>query len=175
LQLAPEQRKALIFLVDHHITLSSVAQRRNLKDAATVAEFAALVKSQENLDALMLLTLADGRGTGDENWSDWKETLVWTLYRHTSLYLADGEAYHRQRRVGREQSRKAVFDKMPEGYHEEVDAHFENMPDRYCQTYTVEEIIEHIRLFRQFLKNYQKRDTGPLAPAVRWVPHTNFG
>ncbi|MGV3530961.1 MAG: nucleotidyltransferase domain-containing protein, partial [Chthoniobacteraceae bacterium] len=27
LQLAPEQRKALIFLVDHHITLSSVAQR----------------------------------------------------------------------------------------------------------------------------------------------------
>ena len=175
LQLAPEQRKALIFLVDHHITLSSVAQRRNLEDSATIAEFASLVKTQENLDALMLLTLADGRGTGDENWSDWKETLVWTLYRNTSLYLADGEAYHRERRAERERSREAVFAKMPESYHEEVDAHFENMPDRYFQTYTVGEIIEHIRLFRKFLKNYQTGDDGPLAQAVRWVPHQNKG
>ncbi|RYD60370.1 MAG: HD domain-containing protein, partial [Verrucomicrobiaceae bacterium] len=56
LQLLPEQRKTLIFLVDHHITLSSTAQRRNVEDSATVAEFAALVRNQANLDALMLLT-----------------------------------------------------------------------------------------------------------------------
>ncbi len=57
----------------------------------------ALMKTQANLDALMLLTLADGQGTGDQNWSDWKETLVWHLHHNTSLYLADGEAFYRAR------------------------------------------------------------------------------
>src|SRR5213075_1323456 len=78
LQLNPEQRKSLVLLVDNHIVMSMTAQRRNLDDAATIAEFAAVVKSQANLDMLMLLTLADGQGVGDDDkWSDWKENLVW--------------------------------------------------------------------------------------------------
>jgi [protein-PII] uridylyltransferase len=39
LQLAPEERKSLVLLVDHHITLSMSAQRRNVEDPATIAEF----------------------------------------------------------------------------------------------------------------------------------------
>src|ERR1700676_5356049 len=88
LQLSPVQRKSLILLVDHHVTLSNMAQQRNLDDPATVVEFANLVKNQRNLDALMLLTLADGRGTSAEGWSDWKEALVWPLYHAASPYLA---------------------------------------------------------------------------------------
>src|SRR5262245_36596074 len=80
LQLSSEQRKSLIRLVDHHLTLSRMAQQRNLDDPATVMEFAQIVKDQKNLDALMLLTLADGQGTSAEAWSDWKESLVWQLF-----------------------------------------------------------------------------------------------
>ena len=83
LQLSSDRRRTLILLVDHHLTLSSTAQRRNLDDPATVAEFAQIVKDRPTLDALMLLTLADGQGTSDEAWSDWKESLVWQLYRST--------------------------------------------------------------------------------------------
>ncbi len=90
LQLSPEQRRALVRLVDHHVTLSNTAQQRNVDDPATVIEFASLVKSQPNLDALMLLTLADGQGTTDA-WSDWKELLVWHLYQATARYLQDQE------------------------------------------------------------------------------------
>ena len=53
LQLSSDQRKSLIRLVDHHLTLSTMAQQRNLDDPATVMEFAAIVKDQKNLDALM--------------------------------------------------------------------------------------------------------------------------
>src|SRR5213082_111065 len=48
LQLSSEQRKSLILLVDHHVTLSNIAQRRNIDDPVTVSEFAVIVKDQNN-------------------------------------------------------------------------------------------------------------------------------
>src|SRR6266436_4623406 len=84
LQLSSEQRKSLILLVDHHLTLSNIAQQRNLDDPATVMELANIVNHEKNLDAVMLLTLADGQGTSAEAWSDWKESLVWQLFHATS-------------------------------------------------------------------------------------------
>jgi len=175
LQLAPEQRKALVLLVDNHITLSMTAQRRNIDDPATIAEFAGLIKSQSNLDALMLLTLVDGQGTGDEKWSNWKEGLVWQLYRSTSLYLADGEAFYRQRAAEREALRGTVTKRIAAEFREEVDAHFEFMPERYFQTYAAPEVIDHIRLFRTFLETRSHDDTLSLTPAVKWVAHPNSG
>ncbi|MEQ1859303.1 MAG: [protein-PII] uridylyltransferase [Chthoniobacteraceae bacterium] len=175
LQLGPEQRKSLVLLVDNHIVMSMSAQRRNLDDPATISEFAAVVKTQPNLDMLMLLTLADGQGTGDETWSDWKEMLVWQLYRSTSLYLADGEAYYRQRSIEREGLRKAVEKTLPADFADEIDAHFEFMPDRYFQTHVAASVVEHMRLFREFLARCANSDTSPLIPATRWVPRTNQG
>ena len=173
LQLTPERRKSLLLLVDHHIMLSSTAQRRNLDDATTTAEFAGLVRGQSNLDALMLLTLADGQGTGDENWSDWKEGLVWQLYRNTTSYLADGEAFYRQRTVEREALRAGVNRKLGGNFQDEIDAHFESMPERYFQAYTIAEIAEHIRLFRRFLEAQADLASHPLEPAVKWISHPN--
>ena len=175
LQLPADQRKSLVLLVDNHLLLSMTAQRRNLEDPATIAEFATLVKDQPNLDALMLLTLADGQGTGDVNWSDWKETLVWQLYRSTTLYLADGEAFYRQRTIEREELRSLVRKKLSSEYREEIDAHFEHMPERYFQAYSVAEIVEHIRLFRTFLEARHGDNLGPLAPAVKWIAQPNRG
>src|SRR5438105_6391928 len=103
LQLSPEQRKSLILLVDHHLTLSNMAQQRNLDDPETAIEFAGIVKDQKNLDALMLLTLADGQGTSADAWSDWKESLVWHLYHATSHYLTDQGACHAQMKIERAQ------------------------------------------------------------------------
>jgi len=175
LQLTAEQRKSLVLIVDNHILLSMTAQRRNLEDPATIAEFAGLIKNQLNLDILMLLTLADGQGTGDENWSDWKEALVWQLYRSTTLYLADGEAFYRQRTIEREELREQVRKKLAAEYREEIDAHFEHMPDRYFQTYNVSDVVEHIRLFRTFLEDRNSDSLPPLAPAVKWISHPNRG
>jgi [protein-PII] uridylyltransferase len=174
-QLTPERRKSLVLLVDNHIVLSMTAQRRNLEDPATTAEFASLIRTQANLDMLMLLTLVDGQGTGDEKWSDWKESLVWQLYRNTSLYLADGEAFYRQRAVEREALRGTVTKKVAAEFREEVDAHFEYMPERYFQTYSAGEIVDHIRLFRSFLEAHFRDDSLLLAPAVKWIAHPNRG
>jgi [protein-PII] uridylyltransferase len=145
-----------------------MAQQRNLDDPETAVEFAAVVRDQSNLDALMLLTLADGQGTSADAWSDWKETLVWQLYHSTSQYLSDQEAFYEQTKIEREQLQARVTDKLGLEFAEEVEAHFEVMPDNYFRAFTVEEIVSHLRLFRQFLENLYQREEPPLAPAVAW-------
>ena len=175
LQITPEQRRSLVLLVDHHILLSIMAQRRNIDDPATIAEFAGLVKTQPNLDALMLLTLVDGQGTGDEKWSDWKESLVWQLYRDTTAYLEDGLEFFRQRNIERAVLRQGVSKKLATDFEEEIEAHFEFMPERYFQAHEVSEIVAHIRLFQKFLANRASNGSDALAPAIKWIAHPHAG
>src|SRR5438045_847274 len=168
LQLSPEQRKSLILLVDHHLTLSQIAQQRNLDDPATVTDFAHIVKHQKNLNALMLLTLADGQGTSAEGWSDWKESLVRELFHETSRSLADQRSYYERTKVERESLQASVTAKLPSDFAGEIEAHFEFMPDNYFRASDVPEIIEHLKLFRSFLENVSSEGDFPLAPAIRW-------
>src|SRR5207249_5020903 len=168
LQLSSEQRKSLILLVDHHLTMSKMAQQRNLDDPTTVMEFAQTVKDQKILDALMLLTLADGQGTSADTWSDWKESLVWQLFHESSRYLADRKSYYEQTRIARESLRASVAENFSPDYAEEIEAHFEYMPDHYFRATGVPEMIEHVKLFRSFLESVSSAKEFPLAPAVKW-------
>ena len=168
LQLSSDQRKSLILLVDHHLTLSQTAQQRNLDDPATVTDFAHIVKHQKNLNALMLLTLADGQGTSAEAWSDWKESLVWELFHETSRCLADQKSYYEQTKVERESLQASVSASLPPDFTGEIDAHFEFMPDNYFRGSDVPEIVEHLQLFRSFLENVASGGDFPLAPAIKW-------
>jgi [protein-PII] uridylyltransferase len=168
LQLSPERRRRLILLVDHHMTLSEIAQRRNLEDSATIADFAEVVRNPENLDALMLLTLADGQGTGGQNWSDWKETLVWHLYHATSSYLHDEREFFAERKIAREDLQQAVAKKMAKDSAEEIEVHFNSMPDRYFQSHNINEIVGHLRLFRSFVELRSRNPKLALSAAVKW-------
>ena len=175
LQLSPEQRKSLILLVDHHVTLSSIAQQRNLDDPATIAEFAKVVRNQKNLHALMLLTLADGQGTSGQSWSDWKESLVWQLFQATSQYLADQKSYHEQTKIERESLEAAAAAELPSDFADEIEAHFEFMPDNYFRASDVAEIVQHLNLFRSFFENTSTQLDRPLVPAVNWEAFPQFG
>src|SRR5438552_13237345 len=168
LQLSSEQRKSLILLVDHHLTLSRIAQQRNLDDPTTIAELAGIVKNQKNLNALMLLTLADGQGTSAEAWSDWKESLVWQLIHETSRYLADQKSYYEQTRIERESLQRSVADNLSLDYAGEIESHFEFMPDHYFRASGLADIVEHLKLFRSFLENVSGSGEFPLSPAINW-------
>jgi [protein-PII] uridylyltransferase len=145
-----------------------MAQQRNLDDPATIVEFANIVKNQKNLDALMLLTLADGQGTSAENWSDWKESLVWQLYHGATQYLTNQKSYHEQNRIERDRLRASVAQLLPTDFAEEIEAHFDFMPDNYFRGYAVPEIAAHLNLFRAFLENISAVSDHPLLPSVSW-------
>ncbi|MCX8017256.1 MAG: [protein-PII] uridylyltransferase, partial [Rhodocyclaceae bacterium] len=80
----------IAFLVEHHLTLSAVAQKEDLSDPAVIRRFADLVGDKERLTALYLLTVADIRGTSPKVWNAWKAKLLEDLYR-TTLRLLSGE------------------------------------------------------------------------------------
>jgi [protein-PII] uridylyltransferase len=174
LQLSSERRRMLITLVDAHYAMSHTAQTRNLDDPATVTEFAAIVKSRPNLDALMLLTLADGMGTSDQNWSDWKESLVWMLYRKTNEYLEVGPRWAEERSRDRDSLREAVGRMLPREFDEEVEAHFAFMPERYFHAYDAESMVGHLQLFRTFFERRMDPKFA-LAPVFKWIERPEMG
>ncbi len=175
LQLPPAQRRSLVLLVDNHDAMSKTAQSRNLDDPATISHFAEIVQSAENLDALMLITLADGQGTSDTSWSDWKEGLVWQLYRSAKSYLEEGEAFFEKRRVDFEALKKEVLRKLAADYGDEAAAHFEHMPERYFRTYSASEIAGHVRMFRKFFESQSISESGGVVPVVKWMHHPEQG
>jgi [protein-PII] uridylyltransferase len=175
LQLSPKRRKILITLVNAHTELSSTAQKRNLEDPETIAQFAAIATSRATLDALMLLTLADGMGTSDENWSDWKEGLVWTLYRRTCDYLEHGHTALDFFRKNLDDLRAEVFRLLGREEARDLDAYFSRMPARYFHMFDAAAIAEHLRVFRAFLENHLRDGGGALSPAFRWVARPEQG
>jgi [protein-PII] uridylyltransferase len=174
LQLTSDRRRMLITLVDAHYTMSHTAQTRNLDDAATTAEFATIVRSRPNLDALMLLTLADGMGTSDKNWSDWKESLVWSLYRKTNEYLEVGPRWAEERRKDRDSLVGTAREMLPKGFEKEIDAHFAFMPERYFHAYAADRIVGHLQLFRSFFEHRLKPGK-ELAPVFQWIDRPEMG
>ncbi len=174
-QLNSDRRRMLITLVDSHYVLSKMAQTRNLEDPATVEEFGRIIQNRKNLDALMLLTLADGMGTSDQNWSDWKEGLVWLLYRRAGQWLEGGVDSLERNRQDREEKKKAVMGLLGAGFADEGHAHFQFMPERYFQMFDAEDIAGHMRLFRTFFERRHANDREALSPALHWEPRMDKG
>ncbi|MCX2865199.1 [protein-PII] uridylyltransferase [Paucibacter sp. PLA-PC-4] len=79
--LSREDSALVVFLVEHHLTLSRVAQKEDLSDPEVIAAFAKKMGNARRLTALYLLTVADIRGTSPKVWNAWKGKLLEDLYR----------------------------------------------------------------------------------------------
>jgi [protein-PII] uridylyltransferase len=86
-QLSDEDTELVEFLVAQHLTMSAVAQKRDLYDPQVIKSFADIVKTERRLAALYLLTVADIRGTSPKVWNAWKGKLLEELYRFTLRHL----------------------------------------------------------------------------------------
>ena len=101
-ELSDADTALIVFLVEHHLSMSHVAQKQDMSDPDVIRDFAALVKDERHLTALYLLTVADIRGTSPKVWNAWKGKLLEDLYRMTLRVLggeqpsADRELKNRQ-------------------------------------------------------------------------------
>lgn len=174
-QLTKDRGNLLLMLVEAHGELATIARTCDLDDFTVVHQVANIVKTVSALDALMILTLADGMGTSDENWSDWKEQLVWNLYNQTKRYLEVGAAFFEQEKKDRFETKKEVQDLLSSDFMEEIEAHFEQMPERYFRMMSSKQIAEHLQLFREFFEHLDSNQGHPLDAQVRWVEFPEKG
>lgn len=82
-----DRARRVATLVRHHLLLPAVAVGRDLDDPDEVAGVVSAVGDQQTLDALFLLTIADGRATGPHVHSTWRHQLLTRLHEQARRAL----------------------------------------------------------------------------------------
>lgn len=143
LPLEPEQIEHVQFLVRHHLTMSHIAQRRDLSDEKVIRDFATIVGTPERLVALTLLTYADINGVGPGVWNEWKDALLWELYIKARAVLLPEEGGERDVEPLRQRLARMLASEVDVDV---VRQHFNLLPPEYARGTPAQTIIEHIRL-----------------------------
>ncbi|MCZ6569287.1 MAG: [protein-PII] uridylyltransferase [Deltaproteobacteria bacterium] len=92
LGLEPHEVETVKLLVLHHLTMSAMAEQRDVHDPRQILKLARLVGTREQLRSLYLLTVADIRSVSPVAWTSWKAGLLEALYRNAAEWLEAGAA-----------------------------------------------------------------------------------
>jgi [protein-PII] uridylyltransferase len=133
------------WLVEHHLLMSSFAQRRDISDPDVIHEFATLVGAATRLDYLYLLTVADIRATNPTLWNSWKDALLRELYNATRRALQRGleNPLHREELIGdiKNAARGRLADKGIDSG--SLDALWKDFPEDYFLRHKINEVVWH--------------------------------
>ena len=156
-------------LIEHHLVLASVSQRRDLDDPAVIRQVAKQAQTPETLAMLTLLTFADSLATSDKLWNGFKDALLWSLYHKTERLMTGGTEFVHTEEMQREVLRLEVERLLPEGLGaEELRAHFVTLPARYYQIHSAREVLDDLLLAHRFMRVQVSEAESALAPVVNW-------
>ncbi len=127
--LDPAETETVSWLVRHHLLLSSTAFKRDLADPKTIEDFVRQVQSPERLRLLLILTVVDIRAVGPGVWTEWKRTLLRTLFEAAEERLRLGHKQHGRAAIV-EQRQKQLAEAL--GWKASAArAHARRLPDSY--------------------------------------------
>ncbi|MBI4264343.1 MAG: HD domain-containing protein [Acidobacteria bacterium] len=147
LQVTPEAREVVLFLIRNHLRMSLVAFRRDTEDPDVVRDFAALLGTEDRLKMLCLMTLTDVEAVSPDTLTPWKEELVWRLYVDTYNHLTQryGDELIERNQAGLLELLSGRPADLPEA---EITRFLEGLPQRYLYLFPPEAIYRHVRLAR---------------------------
>ncbi|MCK1294318.1 [protein-PII] uridylyltransferase [Bradyrhizobium sp. 30] len=144
---SPADTELVAWLIEEHLTMSTVAQSRDLSDRKTIENFAAVVQSVEQMKLLTILTTADIRGVGPGVWNGWKAQLLRSLYYETEPVLTGGfsEVDRGKRLTAAYAEFRNAFAEWPA---EELDAYIARQYPAYWLKVELPRKIRHARFVR---------------------------
>jgi [protein-PII] uridylyltransferase len=144
-----EEISDLVFLVEHHLLMANVSQRRDLHDIEMILSFTETVQTTARLDQLYLLTYADMKEVGPEVWTRWKAMLLSELYEKARNVLEQGALKHpyEERAYARRKLAAELVKDEPGG----SGARFiDRVDDRYLVSTPEARFVDHCRLLARF-------------------------
>jgi len=162
LGMSAEETEIVQFLVMHHLTMSAMAEQRDVNDPRLILRLAKLCSSRLFLRLLYLITVADIRSVSPVAWTSWKAGLLEQLYRNAAEWLEAGEEaeaapqFFLDRAMGQAAatSARAIEMLAQLGVEKtEAEALLEQMPRRYLLEHEAEEIAAHLRATLRFLES----------------------
>lgn len=146
--------ETVVFLVQYHLNMSDIAQRRDLSDQALIADFASLFNHSDLLRMLYVLTYADLSAVTRTAWTAWKGYLLRELYEKTFDALSQKETNLED--LAREDVEKLIAHIGDQVSAKQLTEHLNNMPPRYPSQNSAEEVTQHLRL----IENLDKEPVG---------------
>ena len=132
----------MLELIEHHLLMPSVSQRRDLDDPAVIRQFARKVQTPETLALLTLHSFVDAQATSDKLWNGFKDVLLNTLHYKAMTLMSGGAEFARAEEKQREHLMAEVRHLAPEHLsEEELQAHFVALPPRYFQTHRTGDLM----------------------------------
>lgn len=139
-----EQIDIAAFLVQHHLNMSHIAQRRDLSDDTLIADFAAQFSHPDMLRMLYVLTYADLSAVARTAWTAWKAHLLRDLYEKTFRHLTQSET---DRELAPKKDIQTLIDNLSNRFPpQKLVEHLTNMPPRYPGLNSPEEVARHLVL-----------------------------
>ena len=176
LRLDGSAAETLHTLIEHHLLMTGISQRRDLDDPAVIRNFARQIKTPEALNLLTLLTFADAQGTSDKLWNGFKDQLLWQLYERSLVLFTGGTEFVRASQKQREALLAEVRDLAPKAITaEELKAHFIAMPERYFEIHTARDIAADLELTQRFLHRLAQAEERAPTPATAWHDEPDRG
>jgi [protein-PII] uridylyltransferase len=135
----------LRLIIENHLLMASVSQRRDLDDPAVIRQFAKQLQNTEHLLLLTLHTYVDSMATSDKLWNGFKDSLLWSLYNKALGLLVEGTEFVRAEEKQRELLQDEVRRDLPKSIsEEELQAHFGTLPARYAQIHSAKEVLKDL-------------------------------
>jgi [protein-PII] uridylyltransferase len=173
LGVAPSVREKIVFLIEGHLEMARFWQHFDLDDPRTIEKFARWVRDGETLRYLYVLTSCDARGTSEDLWNSYKDSLHTQLFQATCTYFGEQE---REDGMSPMISKEAILDLLPGVSADEVEAHYSLLPERYFIYHDAREIALHLRMVNTLLRTIAEADSlGSLVPVVEWEEDVNMG
>ncbi|CAJ0871118.1 Bifunctional uridylyltransferase/uridylyl-removing enzyme [freshwater sediment metagenome] len=156
----PGETETVAWLVEHHLTMSSFAQSRDLSDRVTIESFASIVQTIERLKMLFVLTVCDISAVGPGVFDAWKAQLLRVLYWETEVVLGGGHSS-----VDRKSRVVAAIEELRAALPEWSDEQFETYARRHYPAYWLKVDVERKVRHAHMLAKLTGAET-PLATAV---------
>ncbi|MGH7950642.1 MAG: [protein-PII] uridylyltransferase [Limisphaerales bacterium] len=176
LRLDESAAQALRVIIENHLLMANISQRRDLGDTEVIRHFARRIETPENLNLLTLLTFADSQGTSDKLWNGFKDSLLWQLHTGAIKLLTGGTEFIRAAEIQRETLMDEVRKIAPKTIgDEELNAHFDSLPARYFQIHSENEIRDDLELAHRFMDQLILESDHALSPVTAWFDEPDRG